>query len=286
VKERIWQCGAYRLGLNEPRVMGILNVTPDSFSDGGDCFDPAVAIARGLAMIEEGADILDIGGESTRPGATPVLPEEELRRVLPVVRGLAARCRVPLSVDTLHPDVARAAIAAGASIVNATGWQINVPEWTQVLVEHRVGVCIMHTPEMARLEGFDPASETTCAGDVSICLAKALRCACEAGVNEEQCVLDPGLGLGFGKTTTQNLAILARLELLTQLGPVLIGASRKRFVGEICCESEPRQRLGGSVAVAVWSALHGAAVVRVHDVKATVHAVRMVTRLRTVQATG
>jgi len=282
VKERIWQCGAYQLGLDEPRVMGILNVTPDSFSDGGDCFDPAVAIARGLTLIEEGADILDIGGESTRPGATPVLPEEELRRVLPVVRGLAARCRVPLSVDTLHPDVAQAAIDAGASIVNATGWQINVPEWTHVLVAYRAGVCIMHTPEMARLEGFDPASESTCAGDVSICLAKAYRCACEAGVREEQCVLDPGLG--FGKTTTQNLDILARLESLTQLGPVLIGASRKRFIGEICHEPEPCARLGGSVAVAVWSALHGAAVVRVHDVKATVHALRMVTRLRSVQA--
>jgi len=283
--ERIWQCGAYRLGLNEPRVMGIVNVTPDSFSDGGDCFDPAVAIVRGLALIEEGADILDIGGESTRPGgATPVLPEEELRRVLPVVRGLAARCRVPLSVDTLHPDVAQAAIAAGASIINATGWQINVPEWTQLLVEHGVGVCIMHTPEMARLEGFDPASESTCASDVSICLAEAFRRACEAGVREEQCVLDPGLG--FGKTTTQNLDILARLALLTPMAPVLIGASRKRFVGEICCEPEPRQRVGGSVAVAVWSVLQGASVVRVHDVKATVQALRMVTRLRTVQTTG
>ncbi len=284
MKERIWQCGAYRLGLNEPRVMGIVNVTPDSFSDGGDCFDPAAAIARGLALIEEGADILDIGGESTRPGATPVVPEEELRRVLPVVRGLAARCRVPLSVDTLHPDVAQAAIAAGASIINATGWQINVPEWTQLLVEHGGGVCIMHTPEMARLQGFDPASETTCASDVSICLAKAFRCACEAGVREEQCVLDPGLG--FGKTTAQNLDILNRLALLAPVGPVLIGASRKRFVGEVCGEPEPRQRLGGSVAVAVWSVLQGASVVRVHDVKATVHALRMVTRLRTVQATG
>ena len=268
-----WLCRTLRLDLTRPRVMGIVNVTPDSFSDGGRWFDAERAIEHGLRLAAEGADILDIGGVSTRPGADAVDAAEELRRVLPVVQGLARQTHVPLSVDTFRADVAREAVAAGASIVNDVAPLDGDAEMAAAVRETGAGLVLMHsrgTPQdMMRMTDYADV-----AGEVKTALAAALAYAHEQGIAEEACVIDPGLG--FAKTAAQNVTLLQRLGDLTALAPVLVGASRKRFIGELCGEAEPSARLGGSVGVAVWSALHGASVVRAHDVKETAEALRVV----------
>ena len=266
----VWICGRQVIALDRPRVMGILNVTPDSFSDGGQWLDPEVAVRRGLALVAEGADLLDIGGESTRPGAAAVPLEEELRRVVPVIEALARQVTVAISVDTRSSVVARAALAAGASIVNDVS-ALGDPAMASVVRESGAGVVLMHcrgTPaDMQRAPHY-----TDVVAEVRAFLAERLAAAVAAGISRGQVVVDPGIG--FGKTTAHNLALLGSLEKLAELAPVLVGASRKRFIGEIT--GAPLEgRLAGSLTVAIWSLMRGAAILRVHDVAATAAAVRM-----------
>ena len=265
-----WICARHTISLDRPRVMGILNVTPDSFSDGGRWRTTEDAVQQGLALVAEGADILDIGGESTRPGAAEVPADEELQRVVPVIEALARQTPVPISVDTRKSAVARAALAAGASIVNDVT-ALGDPEMAAVVREAGAGVVLMHmrgTPEtMQRAPQYTDVVE-----EVRACLAARIEAALAAGIGRGQILIDPGIG--FGKTTAHNLALLGALEKFAELAPVLVGASRKRFIGEIT--GAPMDgRLAGSLTVAVWSVMRGAAVLRVHDVAATCAAVRM-----------
>jgi dihydropteroate synthase len=261
---RAWQIRDRTLTIGlRPLVMGIVNVTPDSFSDGGEWFDTAAAIAHALTLVERGADVLDIGGESTRPGAEPVSTEEELRRVVPVVAEIARRTAVPLSVDTMKPAVARACLEAGAAIVNdVSGFRD--PTMIDVAKEFRAGVIVMHMrgtpPTMQRDPTYsDVVTEVTCY------LQERLRVLGECGIPPEAVCLDPGIG--FGKTTTHNLKLLANLGSVAALGrPVCLGVSRKGFIGKLCGR-ELTERDTGSLAVTCYAVARGTAhVMRVHDV--------------------
>ena len=273
---RVWRCCEKRLPLAPALIMGIVNVTPDSFSDGGRCFDADRAVAHGLRLVSEGADILDIGGESTRPGAAEVGEEEELRRVLPVIRALADHGGAALSVDTRRASVARAAVAAGACIVNDIMPFAGDESMAAVVRETGAGLVLMHmrgTPQtMARLAAYDDV-----VAEVEAALRAALSYAQEQSIPRESVVIDPGIG--FAKATAHNVAVLASIERLARLAPVLVGASRKRFIGELCGEPSAEARVGGSVGAAVWSVLQGASVVRVHDVQATRQALTVVRAL-------
>ena len=242
-------------------VMGIVNVTPDSFSDGGLWLDPAAAIAHGQQLAAEGADILDVGAESTRPGAAPVSVEDEIARAIPVIRALAQTTRVPISIDTMKAPVARAAIEAGATIVNDVwGFQFD-PDIARVAADARAHCILMHN----RRE--DDASVDMFA-DVVDFLSRSLEIALKAGVSRERIVLDPGIG--FGKTHAQSFEMIRRLpELRAHFGlPVLLGASRKRCIGVASGVDIAAQRVAGSIAAHLWGAMHGADIVRVHDVAA------------------
>jgi dihydropteroate synthase len=248
-----------------PLVMGVLNVTPDSFSDGGRWLDPAAAVAHGLELVAEGADVVDVGGESTRPGAEEVPAAEELHRVLPVIDALAGRVRV--SVDTRKADVADAALGAGASILNDVSASLH-----DVAAAHGAGWVAMHmqgTP--ADMQGR--ASYTDVVAEVRDHLVARVAKARAAGV--EEVWIDPGLG--FAKTAEHNLTLLAHLEELVATGlPVVVGASRKSFIGTLTGGAPPDDRLEGSLAAAVWAMAKGAAMVRVHDVRPTVQAMKLV----------
>jgi dihydropteroate synthase len=243
-----------------PLLMGIVNVTPDSFSDGGCFATPEAAVAQGRRLAEAGAAILDIGGESTRKAATPVSAEEERRRVLPVVRTLAAEGAL-VSIDTMKADVAEAAIGVGAAIVNDIRGLQGDPRMAEVAARHGAGVVAMHNP------GILGSAEPLKGDPVEACLAyfeRTLAIARSAGVGADRIVLDPGLG--FGKSPQQNLALLKRLPELQALGfPILIGASRKSFIGAVTGR-ESKDRLVGTLVAGVVAALGGAAVLRVHDV--------------------
>ena len=250
-------------------VMGIVNVTPDSFSDGGRFLDHGAAVAHGRRLVDEGASVIDVGGESTRPGAAPVAVDEEIDRVVPVVAGLAADTRV--SIDTRHAEVARAAVDAGATIINDVSASLG-----GVAGELGVGWVAMHMQGDPRTMQAEPHYEDV-VGEVLDFLVDRARSAEEAGVSEVW--IDPGIG--FGKTTAHNLELLAHLDQLVDTGwPVVVGASRKRFLGELSAvDGEPpaaSDRREGSVAVATWAFLQGAAVERAHDVAATVQAARVV----------
>ncbi|MGH9182873.1 MAG: dihydropteroate synthase [Acidimicrobiales bacterium] len=245
--------------------MGVLNVTPDSFSDGGRYLDPEAAVRRGLEMAAEGADVVDVGGESTRPGAEPVGEAEERRRVLPVVEVLAPRVRV--SIDTRKAAVAEAALAAGATLVN----DVSASLWP-VAAAGGAGWVAMHMRGDPRTMQDDPRYHDV-VGEVRAFLVAAAEAALAAGVTEVW--VDPGIG--FGKTTAHNLALLGRLAELARAGhPVLVGVSRKRFLGELTGGAPVGDRLEASVAAAVWAVTAGADMVRVHDVAATVQAVNLV----------
>ncbi len=247
------------------RVMGVLNVTPDSFSDGGRWTDPEAALARGLEMRAEGADVVDVGGESTRPGAEPVGEDEERRRVVEVVAALARH--VSVSIDTRSAAVAEAALAAGATLVN----DVSASLWP-VAAAGGAGWVAMHMQGDPSTMQRAPSYGDVVAEVQSFLLDRA-RQARTAGVAEVW--IDPGIG--FGKTLEHNLALLRHLDRLVATGvPVLVGASRKRFLGALLGDAPPDDRLEGSVAVAVWAALSGVDMVRVHDVAATVHAMRLV----------
>lgn len=246
--------------------MGIVNVTPDSFSDGGEFLAPERAIERGLELAEAGADILDVGGESTRPGAPPVDAREELARVLPVLDGLAADCAVPLSIDTTKLEVARAALEAGASIVNDVSALRFSPGIAELAAETGAGLVLMHMRGDPRTMQLDPRYDDLLA-DVGAHLRAAARRAEEAGVSREAIVVDPGIG--FGKTARDSWRLLAGLAELAPGYPVLVGHSRKSFLDPRKIRG-PGDRLPETLAAGLLAALNGAAILRVHDVEAHV----------------
>ena len=250
--------------------MSILNVTPDSFSDGGLHFTTENAVAFAKALFEEGADIIDVGGESTRPGADPVSEEEEARRVFPVIEELATN-NIPVSIDTSKPKIASEAIRLGASVINGiTG--LRNPEMLAVVTQTGAIVCIMHMLGEPRTMQEEPKYDDVVSEVKNYLLAKAQE-AIDAGALPDQIWLDPGIG--FGKTVEHNIALLQNLETLTELGfPVLIGASRKSFLGKITGEQDTSKRLGSSIAAALFAVQKGARIVRVHDVKPTVEALK------------
>lgn len=252
-------------------VMGIVNVTPDSFSDGGRFLDAEAAVARGLELAAQGAEILDIGGESTRPGAQPVSEAEELRRVLPVMEKLAARTRAALSIDTMKPGVARAALAAGASIVNDVGAVgANHAMW-ETVAEFSAGYVVMHAPGMPGR--MPPPAYADVVREVGGFFLERMSRLKESGIAAEQVALDPGIG--FGKTVEHNLLLLAGVRTFTQWRrPLLIGVSRKSFIEKIT-GAKLNERLPASLACATLAVQAGANIIRTHDVAETVQAVRM-----------
>ncbi len=257
------------LDLDRPRIMGILNVTPDSFSDGGDRFDPGRAVADGLAMLEAGADLLDVGGESTRPGSDPVPPEEELRRVRPVVRGLVA-AGAAVSIDSRRARVMDAALEAGAVLVNDVTALTGDPESLPLLARSGVPVVLMHMQGEPRSMQAEPRYDDA-ALDVHDYLAARIEVCLAAGIERGNIAVDPGIG--FGKTLAHNLDLLERLALLHDLGcAVLLGVSRKSWIARLSAGEAPKQRLAGSLAGALAGVARGAQILRVHDVAETAQA--------------
>jgi dihydropteroate synthase len=255
------------LALGRPAVMGVLNVTPDSFSDGGRFLDPLIAIEQSQRMVAAGADVLDIGAESTRPygGAVPVPIEEEIRRLAPVLPSAVA-LGVPVSIDTMKAKVAAWALASGAAIVNDVWGLQRDGDLARVVAEHGVPVIIMHNRQAA-----DPSIDIM--ADIAAFFSRSLDIAVGAGIARANIVLDPGIG--FGKTAEQSITAVARLAELKSFGlPLLVGASRKRFIDKVSLAS-PDQRLGGSIAAHVLAAADGAAIIRTHDVPETVQALRI-----------
>ncbi|MFC3530852.1 dihydropteroate synthase [Vogesella facilis] len=266
-------CGRFSLDLTRPLVMGILNVTPDSFSDGGRYDRLDMALARAEALLAEGADILDIGGESTRPGAPFVSPEEELQRVLPVLQKLAA-LNVPLSLDTRRSSVMRAALQAGAvDLINDVS-ALEDEGALPLVAAANVGICLMHKQGNPDSMQHKPVYRDV-VEEVGDYLARRVALCGEQGVAMERLLADPGFG--FGKTLEHNLALLRELPRLEAMAgvPLLVGMSRKSMLGAVTGEQQPDQRLGASVAVALLAAQRGARIIRVHDVKATRQALQM-----------
>jgi dihydropteroate synthase len=258
------QCGAYRLSLDRPLLMGVVNVTPDSFSDGGRYASPDAAVEHARALIAEGADIVDVGGESTRPGAAAVSLDDERRRVLPVLEALSG-CGVPISIDTRKPELMREAIAAGASLVNDIGAG-EAPGTLEAVAQSAAAICLMHKQGEPQTMQQRPHYEDV-VREVRDYLAQRVATAISAGIARERIVIDPGFG--FGKTFDHNLALLCELSSFTEFGvPVLAGLSRKGMLGKITGR-EADQRVHASVAAALFAAEHGARILRVHDVAAT-----------------
>ena len=269
----IFRAGAFEFTFPRPTlVMGIVNVTPDSFSDGGRYFDSDAAVQHGLELVSEGADIIDVGGESTRPNAKPVTEEEELRRVLPVLEQLARQVKVPISIDTQKPVVARAALRAGASIVNDIAANRNDTEMWQVVAQARAGYVAMHMQGRPETMQISPVYQDV-VREVEEFFSDRLRRLEQAGVRAEQVVLD--VGFGFGKSLDHNLELLAALNRFTRFErPLLLGVSRKSFIGKLL-GLEMEERLPAALACSCWAVHAGAQLVRTHDVAATVTALRM-----------
>lgn len=268
----VLDCNGRPLTLDRPRVVGILNVTPDSFSDGGQFADVASAVAHGLRLAEEGADMLDVGGESTRPGAADVSAEDELRRVIPVIEQLVARTSLPIAVDSSKPEVMRAAVAAGAGMINDV-YALRREGALDAVAELRVPVCLMHMQGEPRSMQDAPHYDDV-VGEVHRFLTDRLF-ACElAGIDRRKVMVDPGFG--FGKDLQHNLALLRRLERFSDLGSgVYVGLSRKSMIGAITGRQDAAERAAGSLAAALIAVQRGARMVRVHDVAATVDALKI-----------
>lgn len=259
-------------------IMGIVNVTPDSFYDGGKRFDSARAVADACEMVDAGAEILDVGGESTRPGAQPVSFDEELRRVLPVIRELRKNLNVPISIDTYKEAVARAALDAGADIVNDISALQFDPAMAALVAAEGVPLILMHMQGVPRTMQREPHYRDV-VQEVRDFLADRVGSANQAGIDKERLIVDPGIG--FGKTLVHNLALLKNLKSLKTLGqPLLVGVSRKAFIGKLLNTASPEERLEGSLAAAVAAALSGANIMRVHDVRETVRALRVADAIR------
>ena len=259
------------------RVMGILNVTPDSFSDGGDFLDVDRAVTRGIEMVQQGAAIIDIGAESTRPGAAPVAAVEQIRRAVPIIQKLRQQVTVPISIDTRQAAVAEAAIEAGASMLNDIS-ALEDEAMAVLAAQKQVPVVLMHiqgTPEtMQQAPQYDDV-----VAEVMEFLMERAKYAEVMGIARERIFLDPGIG--FGKTTDHNLCLLKRLELFCELGyRVLVGTSRKRFIGQLTGKDRPAERLAGTAATVALAAMKGASIVRVHDVAEMVDVVRIVSAVQ------
>lgn len=253
-------------------VMGILNVTPDSFSDGGLFRDPEAAVAHGEEMAEEGADLIDVGGESTRPGSAGVPPEEQMARVVPVIRRLSNLVKVPLSIDTTSSKVARAALDAGAGLINDVSAMRSDPEMAALAASRRVPVILMHMQGNPRDMQVNPTYQDV-VGEVLAFLKERVACAVGAGIPMDQIVVDPGFG--FGKRLEHNLALLRNLGVLRSLGrPIMVGTSRKAMIGNVL-DVPASERLYGTMATVAAAITRGAEVVRVHDVRPAVHVAKM-----------
>ncbi len=258
-------CQVASVSLDRPRIMGILNITPDSFSDGGKFFSPARAIDRAAAMRAEGADIIDVGGESTRPGAGAISEVEELERVIPVIEALRERFPTPISIDTSKPGVMREAVRAGAALINDVR-ALREPGALETAAELGVPVCLMHMQGRPRTMQQAPHYNDVVA-EVAAFLRQRVEACRKAGIPDEAIILDPGFG--FGKTLRHNLLLLRNLEVLAALGfPVLVGLSRKSMLGALL-GAAVEERLPGSLALATVALMKGATIVRVHDVAET-----------------
>jgi dihydropteroate synthase len=268
-----WVCRRHAFAIGRrPLVLGIVNVTPDSFSDGGQFFSPDVAIAHGLELARQGADLLDVGGESTRPQATPVLLEEELARVVPVVRELAARAGVPISVDTMKAEVARQALAAGAAVINDVTGLRGDPDMPAVVAQAGAGAIVMHMQGTPATMQDNPTYGDVVA-EVGAFLEERLHALAAAGIAPECVALDPGIG--FGKTNAHSLVLLAHLANFQRFGrPVCLGVSRKGLLGKLAGGRPVGERLAAGLAVVCQAQTRGAVqIVRVHDVRETRDAV-------------
>jgi dihydropteroate synthase len=255
------------------KIMGILNVTQDSFSDGGLYFDKSAAISRAIQMVEEGADFIDIGGESTRPGSEPVPEEEEIRRTIPVIGTLVKEISVPISIDTYKSRVANRALEAGASMVNDVSGLRFDPDMPDVIAYHDVPVVIMHIKGTPKDMQQNPVYEALIP-EIMEYLREGIRIAAKAGIKEDKIIIDPGIG--FGKTFEHNLDIIRNLSEFTSLGkPILIGPSRKAFIGKVLGDLPPTDRLEGTAAAVAISIFNGANIIRVHDVKEMVHVAKV-----------
>ncbi len=277
----IFNCGNFQLDLSQPKVMGIVNVTPDSFSDGGKFSQTNLAIAHAVKLAEEGASILDIGGESTRPNAIPVSLQEELDRVIPVIEVLVNQVNIPISIDTYKPAVMQAAIDAGASIVNDVR-ALQETGALEIVAKSNVGICLMHmqgTPQtMQQNPQYDDVVEEVKAFLNARLQATNIKTNGHAGVGLSRILLDPGFG--FGKTREHNITLLQSLESFTDLGqPLLVGLSRKSVLGQVT-GNDVDARLYASIAASVIAAMKGAKILRVHDVKATVEALKVVVAIQ------
>jgi len=246
-------------------IMGVVNVTPDSFSDGGLYFNKDKAVQHALKLVEEGADILDIGGESTRPGSGPVSLEEEIRRTIPVIQAVSKETDIPISIDTYKADVARQAVDAGASIVNDISGLRFDPEMPKVVAKYNVPVIIMHIKGRPKDMQQSPRYEALIP-EILDYLRISIRLAAKFGIPEDMVIIDPGIG--FGKTFEHNLEIINNLREFTFFGkPVAVGVSRKAFIGKILGDAPPSERLEGTAAAVAISIFNGANIVRVHDVR-------------------
>lgn len=278
----VWKTLRREIQMNQPIVMAILNVTPDSFSDGGRYSDVESALKAAERMIAVGADIIDIGGESTRPGSSRVSADEEIERVIPVIEAISQRFDIPISVDTSKAAVAKAAVHAGAEIINDISGLRFDPDIAAVAAEHGTGLVLMHSRgEFETMHSQPPVNDIL--SEVAADFRRSVRLARERGVAKEQIVLD--IGIGFGKTLSQNLELLAKLDKIVnefEQFPILVGTSRKSFIGKLLNDAPPDRRLNGSlasIAIAVWN---GAKVVRVHDVKETTETLKIVGAIREV----
>ncbi len=268
----VLDCGGRPLVLDRPRVMGILNITPDSFSDGGRFLSPQAALDHAMNMVEEGADLIDVGGESTRPGSDEVGVAEELERVMPVIEALSGEVPVPLSVDTSKPDVMKAAAAAGAGFINDV-FALQREGALEAARETGLPVCLMHMQGTPRTMQQDPRYDDVMV-EVKAFLGERVAACVGAGIPRDRLVLDPGFG--FGKRSVHNFRLLRELRGVVNMGlPVLVGMSRKSMVGGVLGRP-PGERIHGSVAAAVLAAWEGALIVRVHDVRPTVDAMAVV----------
>ena len=269
-----------RLSFGRPLVMGVLNVTPDSFSDGGRYDSPEAALRQAVAMVEQGADIVDVGGESSRPGAQPVDPTEERHRVLPVIAQLRKESRVFISVDTYRAETAAAALDAGADLVNDISALRFDRDMARLVAERAVPIVLMHMKGTPRNMQQNPVY-TDCVKEIAEFFDERIEFAAARGIDRNRLILDPGIG--FGKRLEDNLDILSRLREFRRFGlPVMVGASRKSFIGMLAPSgAAASERIGGSIAAAVLAMCHGADIVRVHDVAPTVEALKTLVAIRT-----
>ena len=266
-------CGNFSFDLSKKSlIMGILNVTSDSFSDGGVFFDEAKAVARAVQMAEEGADIIDIGGESTRPGAAKVDAKEEIKRILPVIKKIVKKVKIPVSVDTYKCEVAEAALGEGAAIINDISGLRFSPVIAGLTAKAKAGLILMHMKGTPSNMQEDPKYNNV-VSEIKSYLKESIKIALKAGNKKESIIIDPGIG--FGKTLEHNLIILKNLREFVKLGyPVMVGISRKSFIGKIL-KTESNMRLEGSLAAAVLAVKEGASIIRAHDIKETVRALKV-----------